>query len=695
MVGRRRDGARRVSDDRLRALAEAAGIAVEWEDVFHEKRTVAPDSLRALLAALGFPCTGPGDIADSIHAAEGGGGLPPLVTAWSGQAVLIDLGVSSWVPRRYRIRFENGGDVSGLVEHVDARHVALPAVSTPGYHALSLDNRDCTLAVAPPRCFGVGDALGAEARPWGLAVQLYGIRRPGDGGIGDFTGLAELARAAAAQGADALAVSPVHAMFAAEPRNFSPYSPSTRLWLNVLHVDPGALLGNDFVDADEDEDDGNGLIDWPVAAGRRMARLRRLFDRFDNTFGAAQRAFRDFRRAKGEPLEDHARFEALHAYHYGQNPQGWSWHSWPQDLRDPRGDAVARFAGEHAREVTFHAFLQFLADHGLARAQRTARASGMGIGLIADLAVGSDAAGSQAWSRQAEMLPGLSLGAPPDLLNPLGQRWGLSPLSPRGLRAHGYRAFIEMLRASFAHAGGLRIDHVLGFARGWLVPDGADAAAGAYLRFPCDDLLRLVALESWRHDAIVIGEDLGTVPEGFRDRLAAAGVMGMSVLLFARDADGAWLRPGDWPAEAAALTATHDLPTLAGWWSARDIAWRRQLGLFSAGHGEAAVTAERNADRSSLWQVLCDEGIAEGPAPDPATPEPFVTAAIAHVARARGPLALLPVEDALALEEQPNLPGLTDPHPNWRRRLPRPADRLLEPPGVRARLATMTAGRQA
>lgn len=683
-----------MSDDRLRALAGAAGIAVHWQDAFGHQQVVAPDTLRALLEAIGLPCANPGDISDSIRVAAGGDGLPPLVTAWSGRPVVIALGLSTWAPRRYQIRLENGGEVSGMVEHLDARHVGLPALATPGYHCLRLDNRGCTLAVAPPRCFAIGDALGPGARPWGLAAQLYGIRRTGDDGIGDFTGLAQLARAAATLGADALAVSPVHAMFAAEPRRFSPYSPSSRLWLNVLHVDPAALLGGGFVD-DAGEDDGAELIDWPAAAGRRMARLRRLFARFEDTFGAAQRAFRDFRRAKGEALEDHARFEALHARHYGQDPRAWSWRTWPEALRDPRSDAVAGFAEAEAREVTFHAFLQFLADHGLAQAQRAARGSGMGIGLIADLAVGSDGAGSQAWSRQPEIIPGLSLGAPPDLLNPLGQRWGLSPLSPRGLREHGYRAFIEMLRASLRHAGGLRIDHVLGFARAWLVPEGAEATAGAYLQFPCDDLLRLVALESWRHDAIVIGEDLGTVPAGFRDRLAATGLLGLAVLPFTRDADGAWLRPADWPVEAVAVSSTHDLPTLAGWWTGRDIAWRRRLKLFGPGHGEAAVAAERDADRASLWQALRAEGIAEGPAPDPATPAPFVTAALTHVGRARGPLALVPVEDALALEEQPNLPGLTDPHPNWRQRLEQPVDRLLDPPAVRARLAALAAGRKA
>lgn len=683
-----------MSDDRLQALAAAAGIAVQWQDAFGQRQVVAPDTLRALLTALGLPCATPGDIADSIHEAQSGSGLPPLITAWAGQPVTVALGQSTWSPRRYRIRFENGGEVSGMVEHLGPGEISLAAVTTPGYHSLDLDGRPCTLAVAPPRCFGISDALGPSARPWGLAVQLYGIRRQGDGGIGDFTGLAQLARAAGTLGADALAVSPVHAMFAAEPRQFSPYSPSSRLWFNVLHIDPAALLGDGFVD-DGCDDHGTELIDWPAAAGRRMARLRRLFDRFEHTFGAAQRAFRDFRQARGEALEDHARFETLHAHHYGQDPQSWSWRHWPEALRDPRGEAVAAFAAANAREVTFHAFLQFLADHGLAQAQRAARAGGMGIGLIADLAVGSDGAGSQAWSRQEEILNGVSLGAPPDLLNRLGQRWGLSPLSPRGLRANGYRAFIEMLRASLSHAGGVRIDHVLGLARAWLVPEGFDATAGAYLEFPCEDLLRLVALESWRHDAIVIGEDLGTVPEGFRDRLGAAGLLGLSVLAFTRDEDGHWLPPADWPAEAVAVTSTHDLPTLAGWWSGRDIAWRRQLGLFGPGQDAAVVAEERAGERASLWQALRDEGIAEGPAPDPATPGSFVTAAIGHVARARGPLALVPVEDALALEEQPNLPGMTDPHPNWRRRLEQPADRLLDAPAVRARLAALAAGRRA
>lgn len=686
-----------MTDDRLRALAAAAGIAVDWQDAFGKPQVVTPDTLRAVLAALGLPARTPDDVADSLHAATTGGGrLPPLVTAWSGQPAVIDMGVSSWSPQRYRIRFEDGGEVAGLVDHVDARTISLPAVSTPGYHCLSLDGRDLTLAVAPPRCFGIGDAMGPAARPWGLAAQLYGIRRKGDGGIGDFTGLADLARAAAAQGADALAVSPVHAMFAAEPRHFSPYSPSSRLWLNVLHIDPAALLGDGFTEQAGDEAlEEAPLIDWPAAAARRMAHLRELFDRFEHTFGAAQRGFCDFRRARGEALEDHARFEALHAHLYGQDPQAWSWRTWPEALRDPRSEAVAAFAAANERDVTFHAFLQFMADHGLANAQRAARGAGMGIGLIADLAVGSDGAGSQVWSRQEEMLTGLSQGAPPDLLNPLGQNWGLTPLSPRGLRDHGYRAFIEMLRATLGHAGGLRIDHVLGLARAWLVPDGADAGAGAYVQFPCDDLLRLVALESWRHDAIVIGEDLGTVPDGFRDRLGAAGLLGMAVLSFTRDADGRWLPPAEWPAAAVGLTGTHDLPTLAGWWSGRDIAWRRRLNLFSADHGPAAVAAERDEDRASLWQALCDEGTAEGAAPDPDMPGPFVGAAISYVGRSAGPLVLLPVEDALAQDEQPNLPGITDPHPNWRRRLPANADRLLEPPAVRARLAALAAARKA
>jgi 4-alpha-glucanotransferase len=281
------------------------------------------------------------------------------------------------------------------------------------------------------------------------------------------------------------------------------------------------------------------------------------------------------------------------------------------------------------------------------------------------------------------MLAGLSVGAPPDDLNALGQNWGLTAFSPRALRLHGYAPFIELLRASLRSVGGLRIDHVLGLRRLWLVPDGA--REGAYLLFPFEDMLRLVALESWRHHALIIGEDLGTLPEGFRERLEASGILGLRVLWFQRD-HGLFIDPSRWTPHALATTTTHDLPTAAGWWRGRDLDWRARLNLFAPEHPEAGERAQRDQDRRTLWAAYQHNGVAQGPPPPPEQPQAAVDAAVQFVARTAAPLAIVPAEDLLGLDESPNLPGTTDEHPNWRRRLPPGAAAQLQTPEAQRRM---------
>ena len=305
----------------------------------------------------------------------------------------------------------------------------------------------------------------------------------------------------------------------------------------------------------------------------------------------------------------------------------------------------------------------------------------MRIGLVADLAVGMDGDGSEAWSRQGAVMAGLGIGAPPDYLNTAGQNWGLATFSPQALVEGGFVPFIATLRAAMRDAGGVRIDHVMGLTRMWLAPEGASPGEGAYVSFPADDLLRLVALESYRHRAIVIGEDLGTVPAGFRPRLAARGIYGMRVLWFERE-DGGFAPPERWPADAVAMTSTHDLPTVAGWWRGADIALRATI-AGQAGP-DPAETAVRAADRKRLWQAIVSAKVAAGLPPRAAGP--VVDAAIRFTARTASRLLLLPIEDVLGGTDQPNLPGTIDEHPNWRRRLPAPADRLLDRPRAAARL---------
>jgi 4-alpha-glucanotransferase len=647
-----------VSDADLAALADAAGIAPSWRDVQGQIHQVAPATLRAVLRAIGLEANTDAAVRDTIaelrqHSQD----LPPLLTATVDQPVRVH--------GPLQVTLEGGGTLDGVDE------VRVPA---PGYHTLECSGHRSTLAVAPPQCYAL-----PPGRPWGLSAQLYSLRRPGDAGIGDFAALRALVRAAAARGADAMAISPVHAQFSADPDRFSPYAPSSRVMLNVLHAD--AETGDDALEQTD-------LIDWPRAARLRLVQFRRLFE-----VGAHQEGFAAFRAALGAPLEAHARFEALHAYLYGNDPLLWHWRSWPEKFRDPSNPAVQEFARDHAREVTFHAYLQFLADRGLGAAQQEARDAGMRIGLVSDLAVGADGGGSQAWSRQHETLIGLNVGAPPDLLGPEGQDWGLAAFSPRGLQLNGFAAFIEMLRAALRHAGGVRIDHVMGLQRLWVLPEGASATEGAYLRFPVDDLLRLVALESFRHQAIVLGEDLGTVPDGFRERLIDAGVLGMRVLWFERDGDR-FTPPGSWSRKAVAMTSTHDLPTVAGWWRGRDLEWRGQLKLLCDENAVWFAHENRARDRTALWDAFRDSGAAGGDAPPPQDGARVADVACKHVAGAACELALLPLEDALGLEEQPNLPGTLHEHPNWRRRLPCQAANLLDAPEVAARIDALSTGRK-
>jgi len=652
-------------DTALAALATAAGIATAWEDAAGQPHEVSPDTLRALLAVLDLPA----------------------------------------------------GSVAQIRESHDrlAREPVAPSQVPP------------LAAPVPDRCFSLADATGAgdprhgDPRLWGIAAQLYGLRRHdgagyaagrhgaghGDLGCGDTTALASLARAAAAQGAACIGVSPVHALFDADPLSYSPYSPSSRLFLNTMIIDADAIAGADEtarsldrlgLGAEARRVAAEPLIDWPAVARVKQAVMHDLLARH----GARIEADPDYRgviAAGGDALADHARFEAIDAHMRathgadGHTPHGWR--GWPEAFRDPRSPAVAAFARDHQGAVARAQMLQWQASRGLGAAHQAARDAGMAVGLIADLAIGVDGSGAQAWSHQDQMLIGATIGAPPDLFNPLGQNWGLAAFSPRALAASGHAAYIQMLRAALRHAGGIRIDHILGLMRLWLIPEGAAPAEGAYLRYPLQDLLHATVLESRRHNAVVIGEDLGTVPAGFRDMLGAHGILGTRVLWFERDAGGDFLPPDRWERPVVATATTHDLPTTAGWWAGADIDWRERLGLFGPGETAESLRELRALDRSRLWSALGAAGSVDGIAPAPhASADPVIDGTLNFLGQTPTPLVLAPLEDLAGLGDQPNLPGTIAEHPNWRRRMPAPVPDLLETPAARRRLSMLRAGRR-
>ncbi len=676
-------------DPGIRQLASAAGLSLCWTDYRGREHVVTDETLEPVLQSLGVGCANAQAREQSFAMLrdEALQSNAPLITAIAGQPIALSQGERG----RYLITLESGATLEG---HRDA-HTALPPIEEQGYHRLQIGNAEpVTLAVAPPQVFGMSD-LGGERRRWGLTAQVYSLRREGDGGIGDLGGVAALARSAAAQGADALAISPIHALFGAYPDHFGPYSPSSRLMRNPVLADPTATFGAQQVAAALAQSalaerfadcERQAVIDPQAAVQAKMELLRQLHARLSGT--SLHDEFRAYCEAADTALRGHACFEVLHRQLLDASPGYAHWRNWPQEFRDPAGSAVSAFARKHPRRIEFQMFLQWLTERSLAQAQRTALQSGMRIGLIGDLAIGTDGAGSHAWSRQTEMLIGLRIGAPPDPLNVKGQDWGLSALSPRAMKRYGFGAFIELLRASFRHVGGIRLDHVFGLQRLWMIPDGMTADRGVYVEYPFTDLLRLIALESWRHRAIVIGEDLGTMPEGFQQRMTDAGIPGMRVLWFQRD-HGLFVSPAQWPKTSVAMTTTHDLPTVAGWWQGTDIGWRTRLDLLEPGTDETSLRVERERERMVLWDAFAHAGVAGGPLPGCGQGGDAVHASAAFIGSTPSQLALLPVEDALALAEQPNIPGTVDGHPNWLRRLPDPAASCLDADDVRARLATL------
>lgn len=710
-------------DPSLQALATAAGIACDWTDAFGTARQVQPDTLRAMLKALQLPSDTPQQCREGLkalkHAAHATG-LPPLITCWAGTPAVLPNGVLPEASA-YRVQLENGGALQGRLDVSRDGKLQTTPLLEPGYHFFESGGLHTTLAVAPRSCFRVADALQRSGRParesiWGLSAQVYSLRREqGGGGLGDYTALDRLARAAAAQGASALAISPVHAMFSADAGRFSPYGPSSRLFFNVLHIDPAQLLGADALQQALSRLPGAGeqmarleaanRVDWVAAAAVRLSVLRQLFDQFRqlpalsgdtpvNPLSGTPSGFKAFCEAGGQALQDHARFEALDAWLRQQQPEATQgdWRHWASPFQDPQGPEVTAFAHANAEEVAFHQFLQWLAAAGCEGVQTAARDAGMPIGVVADLAVGADPGGSQAWSLQSAMLKGLGAGAPPDLLSTQGQGWGLGALSPLALQAHGFQPWLAMLRANMRHCGGIRIDHVLGLKRLWLVPDGMSAVDGAYLQYPLEDLMRLTALESTRHGAIVIGEDLGTVPPGFSEQLESYGVLGIRVLAFQKDQDR-FLPPGRWPAGAMACTSTHDLATVAGWWAGRDIDWRERMDLLGTDLPAPGHRAARALEKQALWDALNLAGVADQKQAAPPEAAPLEEV-LQFIGSTPAPLVLAPLEDVLGLPEQPNLPGTTHTHPNWQQRLTGDAATLLEGDAVHRRLAALQRGRE-
>ncbi len=630
-----------MSTSALHALATHHGIATTYRDTLSRTQEVSDETLWAVLRAIGVdtrsaatPDTAQPNTIPVAHA--GTLDLPfPEATEWS-------------------VTLEDGtlqeGRCEGQLSITD-----LPV----GLHELSVSTASGTwrspLPAPPPRAPSVTEMTG-NARHWGIAAPVYGLEGPC--GLGTYKALGDLAAVTGSLGASYVLINPVHALSPQMPEAFSPYSPSHRRFFNISHIDPAAVpefavstQARQLLQASPHLQPG-AVIDYPAAAQALLPVLSALYNAFADLAADHPRrlAFRAWRIERGAALERFALFEALSDRH------GPSWTSWPSNLQDPDRITPDRDL-ENAAER--HAYLQWLAETQLAEAQAKAQRGSMALGLMLDLAVGVRGDGAEVWAEPENFARGVSIGAPPDGFNPNGQNWALAPLNPSRMRTGGLTAFAETLRASMRHAGALRIDHVLGLRRNFWIAD--ETGEGTYIAFPQEAMFAVAAIEAHRNQCLVIGEDLGNVPAGFRNELAEGGIYGCRLLYFQRAKSGAFDPPQNYKSGTMASIGSHDAPTLEEWWSGRDLSEMAETGVLS---GDALKDAEvrRTDERRALLDLIKSDADI--------TPEDLILKVHAVLAGSGSDLMTVQLEMALETGARLNLPGTTTEYPNWRRRLP-------------------------
>ena len=693
-------------DTPIKQLADAVGIVGEYVDQTGARTRVTTEATRrALLAAMGFGVATDGDARDvlsELRAAQRRRRLEAVRVARIDDADgPLRVRPSPGARWRLEILLEAGDVVtlSGAWDGDAYPRIVLPHRLPLGYHRVRLFVDDAvdeqTLIVVPPRCVTPADLLGDHARTFGITANLYTIQSGTNWGVGDFSDLGALAAWAGENGADFIGVNPLHALLN-RGHDISPYAPLTRLFRNPIYIDVAQVpelgytpalcerIGSpEFLSSLEPLRESTVVRYEQVMAikGIALDALHRVFiEQVRGTRDPRARAYERYVAEQGASLDRFALWMAIKE----QQPTS-DWRQWPTRLRSPDGPAVEQFAHDHAARIDFHKWVQFEADRQLGAAADRAREAGMRIGLYQDLAIGVSPGGADAWSFADLFARGATIGAPPDPYAEMGQNWGLPPIDPRRLAESGYRYFVETLRCAFRHAGALRIDHVLGFFRMFWIPEGGSAADGAYVRYPADDLLGIVALESARQRALVVGEDLGTVPEEVAPALARWGVLSSKVLVFEREGDGRFKSPATYPSLSLATANTHDMSPLAGYWDGRDIDTRVNVGLLPGAAAEQAREG-RNRDRIALLERLAEDDVLPFPVA-PASPADLRGAVHELLCRSPAQLVGFSLDDLAGELDAVNVPGVgPEMHPSWMRKMRQPLEVIMMTDDARASL---------
>lgn len=683
-----------LSDPALGELVDRFGISTQFYDWKGRHTQVGEQTVIAILAEFGVDASTPERaraVAQRVRDDHWRRIVQPCVVLRAGQEGRIDVHVPAGAPVSLRIVGEDGNDhLPWQVDNwnpdrpIDGRMIGEATFGIPGnlplgYHELivTIGTHDAdgsaadggihatatsTIIVTPNRV-GLPRRMGAS-RVWGYAAQLYSVRSHHSWGLGDLTDLADLCTWSASQGAGYLLTNPLHAAEVAGRMEPSPYLPSSRLFVNPIYIRPELIA--EYHDLDQYDaslieslrtttldDDPQALLDRDRTWQAKSQALE-LIHRVDMS-ASRRMAFTAFRVARGRRLEDFATWCLLSELH------GSDWHDWPAELHDPHGAAVARVRREHADRIDFHMWLQWIADQQLSTAQSSGTDAGMPVGLICDLAVGVNGSGADAWMLNGLFAREMNVGAPPDPFNQAGQDWGQPPMRPDVLEQMAYAPLREMVSSALRHAGGVRIDHIMGLFRLWWVPRGLGPRHGAYVRYNHEAMVGVVALEAYRAGALVIGEDLGTVEPWVRDHLASRGILGTSIMWFETGPDGRPKQPQQWREHAMSSVTSHDLPPTSSYLRGDHVELRDRLGLLTESVDEERENARR--ERETWLASLRQQGVLEADEDDPEQ----VTLAM-HTLLTRTPSKVInaTLTDAVGDPRTQNLPGTEDEYPNWR-----------------------------
>lgn len=704
----------------LKQIAEMANIADSYVSAWGDEAQVSDDTITSLLASLGYDTSSDDALLKSAERKHKKDVLNPVLVLRDGEPVevALNLGVSARESEfNWRLETEQGEVLEGYLQSQVIRDeraeggplvFELPSDLAWGYHKLIVSRKrrkkpyEMTLIITPKACFKQSP-IEQGKKLWGPSVQLYTLRTQHNWGIGDFGDLKQLVADIASRGGDFVGLNPIHSLFPANPEGASPYSPSSRRWLNILYIDVSSVP--EFaLSAEAQQTVGSAefqqrlqkvreahWVNYTEVSELKMGILPLLFAEFktrhlDKNSDRAQ-AFLAFVEEGGDSLMHQAAFDALHGALHAEDSGMWGWPVFPEKYRTFDSPATQKYIKDNLDQVHLYMYLQWLADCQINDVQSLAEEKGMAVGLYRDLAVGVADSGSETWADQGNLVMDASIGAPPDILGPLGQNWGLPPLNPEVLQETSYDAYIKLLRANMKHCGALRIDHVLGLLRLWWIPKGENATKGAYIYYPVQDMLSILALESHRYQCSVIGEDLGTVPDEIVDILADAGVHSYKVFFFeTSEEDGGFISPKHYASQSMAALCTHDMPTLRGFWHCDDLKMGQDIGLYP----DAAQLETLFDDRleckqgildSVAWHGFLPEGVGRDASQVPM--DSYLAEALQlHVAAGGSTLLSVQLEDWLEMDKPVNIPGTVDEYPNWRRKLSMNLDEIFAHEGV-------------